>query len=71
MSAPSLASRAEKAVKWSAVTTAARFVLQLGAQVALARVLGPGNYGIYGIGIAVLTFAAFLSGSTLSCRMRL
>lgn len=66
MTAASLASRAEKAVKWSAVTTAARFVLQLGAQVALARLLGPGNYGVYGIGISVLTFAAFLSGSAFS-----
>ncbi|HSW20070.1 MAG TPA: oligosaccharide flippase family protein [Ramlibacter sp.] len=61
-----LAALAEKAVKWSAMTTVARFVLQLGAQVALARMLGPGNYGVYGIGIAVLTFAAFLSGSSFS-----
>ncbi|MES2481971.1 MAG: oligosaccharide flippase family protein [Pseudomonadota bacterium] len=66
MTAASLASRAEKAVKWSAMTTAARFALQLGAQVALARVLGPGNYGVYGIGIAVLTFSAFLGGSAFS-----
>jgi lipopolysaccharide exporter len=66
MTAASLASRAQKAVKWSAMATAARFVLQLGAQVALARVLGPGNDGVYGIGIAVLTFSAFLAGSAFS-----
>ncbi|TFZ00006.1 oligosaccharide flippase family protein [Ramlibacter rhizophilus] len=71
MTAATLASLAEKAVKWSALTTAARFVLQLGAQVALARALGPGNYGIYGIGIAVLTFAAFLSGSAFSWNLLL
>ncbi len=63
---PTLGARTERAVKWSAFTTAARFVLQLGAQVALARLLGPGNYGIYGIGIAVLTFATFLAGTGFS-----
>jgi lipopolysaccharide exporter len=57
---------AERALKWSALTTVARFALQLGAQVALARLLGPGNYGVYGIGITVLTFAAFLSGTSFS-----
>jgi O-antigen/teichoic acid export membrane protein len=51
---------------WSALTTAARFALQLGAQVALARLLGPGPYGVYGIGIAVLTFATFLAGTGFS-----
>ncbi len=61
-----LGARAERAVKWSALTTAARFALQLGAQVALARLLGPGPYGIYGIGIAVLTFATFLAGTGFS-----
>lgn len=71
MTASTLASLAERAVKWSALTTVARFVLQLGAQVALARVLGPGNYGVYGIGIAVLTFAAFLSGSAFSWNLLL
>ncbi|MBL0421014.1 oligosaccharide flippase family protein [Ramlibacter sp. AW1] len=71
MSASTLASLAEKAVKWSAMTTVARFVLQLGAQVALARLLGPGNYGIYGIGIAVLTFAGFLAGAGFSWNLML
>jgi len=66
-----LGARAERAVKWSALTVAARLTLQLGAQVALARVLGPGNYGIYGIGIAVLTFAGFLAGSGFSYSLML
>ncbi|MFD0667105.1 oligosaccharide flippase family protein [Ramlibacter sp. MAHUQ-53] len=63
---PSLAARAARAVRWSALTTAARFALQLGAQVALARLLGPGPYGAYGLGIAVLTFAGFLAGTGFS-----
>ena len=54
---------AARAVKWNEFTTVARFALQLGAQVALARMLGPGNCGVYGIGMVVLTFATFLSGS--------
>jgi lipopolysaccharide exporter len=55
-----------RAVKWNAVTTVARFALQLGAQVTLARLLGPGNFGVYGIGMAFFTFAAFLSGGSFS-----
>ena len=66
MTTAGLGARTERAMKWSALTTTARFALQLGAQVALARLLGPGNYGIYGIGIAVLTFATFLAGTGFS-----
>lgn len=50
------------AVKWSAISTLARFVLQLGAQVILARTLGPEIFGIFAIGMVVLTFATFFSG---------
>ena len=71
MTPQALAARAQRAIKWSATTTAARFVLQLGAQVALARLLGPGPYGIYGIGIAVLTFATFLAGTGFSYSLML
>jgi len=49
------------AFKWSAISTVARFGLQLIAQVVLARLLGPGNYGVFGIGMVVLTFSAFVS----------
>lgn len=66
MSEPTKAPAVARAVKWSAITTVARFALQLGAQVTLARMLGPGNFGVYGIGIAILTFAAFLSGGSFS-----
>lgn len=57
---------AERAFKWSALTTVGRFALQLLAQITLARLLGPDNYGVYGIGMVVLTFAAFLSGNAFS-----
>lgn len=71
MTTGALAALAERALKWSAATTVARFALQFGAQVALARILGPDNYGVYGIGIAVLTFVAFLSGSSFSWNLML
>lgn len=57
----SLAKEGVRAVKWSAVSTVARFVLQLAAQVVLARILGPENYGVFGIGMVVLTLSNFLS----------
>ena len=50
------------AVKWSAISTLVRFALQLGAQVVLARTLGPEIFGIFAIGMVVLTFATFFSG---------
>jgi lipopolysaccharide exporter len=65
------AALAQRALKWSALTTVARFALQLGAQVALARMLGPGNFGVYGIGMTVLTFVAFLSGASFSWNLML
>lgn len=71
MSASPLAALAERALKWSAATTIARFVLQFVAQVALARLLGPGNFGVYGIGLAVLTFVGFLSGASFSYSLML
>jgi lipopolysaccharide exporter len=71
MTAAAVAALAERALKWSALTTVLRFALQLGAQVALARMLGPGNFGVYGIGMAVLTFVAFLSGASFSWNLML
>ena len=62
---------AERAFKWSALTTAGRFGLQLVAQILLARLLGPDNYGVYGIGMVVLTFAGFISGNAFSYSLML
>jgi len=50
------------AVKWSALSTVLRFALQLLAQVVLARTLGPDIFGVFAIGMVVLTFASFISG---------
>ena len=57
------------AVKWSAASTAIRFVLQMAAQVVLARTLGPDVFGIFAIGMVVLTFAAFFSGFGFSANL--
>lgn len=56
-----LAKASVLAVKWSALTTAARFGLQLVSQIVLARILGPENYGLFGIGLVVYTFGNFFS----------
>lgn len=71
MTAGGVAAATERALKWSALTMVARFALQFAAQVALARLLGPGNFGVYGMGITVLTFAAFLSGANFSWNLML
>lgn len=71
MTPGALGTRVERALKWSALTSVARLALQLGAQVALARMLGPGNFGVFGIGVAVLTFVAFLSGANFSWSLML
>jgi O-antigen/teichoic acid export membrane protein len=56
-----LAAAGVHAVKWSAFATLARFLLQLGAQVVLARMLGPDSYGVFGISLLVLSLTGFLS----------
>ena len=66
MTPGAVAALAERALKWSAFTTVARFALQFVSQVALARLLGPDNFGVYGMGVAVLTFVGFLSGASFS-----
>jgi len=59
--ADSLGQPGVAAVKWSAASAAARFSLQLVAQIVLARTLGPEVFGIFAIGMVVLTFATFVS----------
>lgn len=50
------------AVKWSVAAAVGRLALQLLAQVALARTLGPDIFGVFAIGMVVLTFSNFVSG---------
>ena len=50
-----------KAVKWSSIATIVRFVLQFASQITLARMLGPENYGIFGMGAVVLTLTNVFS----------
>ncbi len=66
MGTGTLSAQAGHALRWGTLTTLARFGLQLGAQVLLARLLGPAAYGVYALGIAVLTFASFLAGTGFS-----
>lgn len=49
------------AAKWSALGTGVRYVLQFGAQIVLARLLGPENYGLFAIGMLVMTLSRFVS----------
>lgn len=62
MSASGLGKPGVAAVQWSTVSSLVRFALQLGAQVVLARTLGPEIFGVFAIGMVVLTFANFVSG---------
>lgn len=56
-----LGARSITAVFWGAGGTVLRLLLQIGAQILLARLLGPEQYGIFAIGATVISFSAFLS----------
>jgi PST family polysaccharide transporter len=56
-----LTKQSVSAVKWSAFGNIARYGLQLGAQIVLARLLGPENYGLFALGMLVLTFSNMLA----------
>lgn len=49
------------AVKWSALGSIAQYGLSILAQIILARMLGPENYGLFAMGNIVLSFSNFLS----------
>ncbi|MDZ7812101.1 MAG: lipopolysaccharide biosynthesis protein [Ideonella sp.] len=64
-----LAKTGAKALKWSTLIAVARFSLQLLAQVILARMLGPEIYGVFGLGVLVLTLATFASNLGLGASL--
>jgi lipopolysaccharide exporter len=59
--ASDIGTKGVRAVKWNAAGTVVRYGLQLSAQIVLARLLGPENYGLFAIGLIVLTFGHFLA----------
>ncbi|NOT84115.1 MAG: lipopolysaccharide biosynthesis protein [Methylococcaceae bacterium] len=58
---PDINKQSVSAVKWSALGSVAQYGLSLGAQIVLARLLGPENYGLFAMGTIVLTFSNFFS----------
>lgn len=61
-----LTKQSVSAVKWSAFGNMARYGLQLGAQIVLARLLGPENYGLFALGMTVLTLSNMLANFGLA-----
>jgi lipopolysaccharide exporter len=58
---PDINKQSVSAVKWSALGSIAQYGLSLGAQIVLARLLGPENYGLFAMGAIVLSFSNFFS----------
>lgn len=56
-----LGARSVTAVFWGAGGAVARILLQFVTQVALARILGPEQYGIFAIGAIVISFSGFFA----------
>lgn len=58
-----LSRRVGTAAKWGYAGTAAKVVVQLVAQAALARILGPEEYGVFAAGFTVVAFSIFFADS--------
>ena len=56
-----LAARSLNALSWGAGAAVLRLLLQLGAQIVLARLLGPQQYGLFAIGAIVVAFSGFFA----------
>jgi len=56
-----LGGRSMFAVFWGAGGALLRLALQFGAQIVMARTLGPEQYGIFAIGVIVISFSSFFA----------
>lgn len=56
-----LKQRTKQAFKWGFIGNAIKLVLQLGVQAFLARMLGPGEYGLFAVGVIIVSFAMFFA----------
>lgn len=59
--AADLSQRSISAALWGASGSVVQLVLQLGIQVALARLLGPEQYGLFAMAVIVIYFGAFFT----------
>lgn len=61
MSDAGLARRGVVAFLWGSGGTAVRMVVQLGAQIVLARLLGPETYGLFALGVLVVGLGGYFA----------
>ena len=61
MTIKSLKNRSISAFIWGSAGSALKLLIQIGAQIFLARILGPEQYGLFAVGVIVISFSNFLS----------
>lgn len=61
-----LAGRSLTAFLWGAGGSVLKIILQFAAQVVLARLLGPTEYGLFALGVIVVSFSTFFSDMGLA-----
>jgi len=65
-SGANLGKRSISAVLWGALGAFVRTGMQIGAQVVLARILGPEQYGLFALGMVVVLFSNFFADAGLA-----
>jgi len=61
IAATDISHRSVSAALWGILGTLFRIVLQIGAQVALARILGPEQFGLFAVALVVVAFSSFFA----------
>lgn len=56
-----LATKTVSAAKWGLLSAVAKFAMQLGVNIAVARLLGPDSYGLFALATLVLLLSTFFS----------